>query len=127
LVEDPGPHYVAGSGFFGAIFGKHGDIFTPDGYLHILQNLYRIVAKLGENHYVITDAHHPGPTPWRFHLTWDPGWKLPGSPLPEPEGCWLLKNEEFTVGGAPPDMEKFADDLRRHSDNPVHGLPQRDA
>lgn len=94
VVEDPGPHYVGGTGNWAPQFYVEGTQWMEPDDVIILQNRYKIVERTSETDMVVRDDHHNN-TPYRFRLWFDPDWKHPTAMRERPPGGWFLQNMEF--------------------------------
>lgn len=98
VVEDPGPHYVMDSvsqklpDFMAEEFKKRGD---TNGYLIVLQSLYIIEQKRGEQDFIVRDGGRQVDTGYRFRVWFDPEWRHPSGWKPG-EGGWFIQNIDFT-------------------------------
>jgi hypothetical protein len=74
VVEDPGPHHAQDACFDTG--------WLKENQVRVYQNIYEIVERLGEKHFIVKDGTHG--TSYRFHLWYDPdSWR------------WFLQNTVF--------------------------------
>lgn len=91
VVEDPGPHYVFDTHFYGP-----GDVtgdWERENDVVIFQNVYVICNRISDTRFIVRERRNE--TSYRFRLWFDPDWQHPSKHPSIPLGGWFLQNTAF--------------------------------